>query len=119
MAAIHLTPRTEVIPSDVVTPYRQGAVLTIVAAFCTVTSLLFLLARLLIRWPWTKLFAKDDWATTAATVSHPLHMNVRGARRLEGRYTDLDCRRLTTSPGHGSHPSGRNLRSRTARSGYA
>lgn len=47
----------------------HGALVKVTAGFCTALSLLALVARLQIRWPWRSLFGKDDIVAVVATVS--------------------------------------------------
>ncbi|KAM0716068.1 hypothetical protein Q7P37_008582 [Cladosporium fusiforme] len=58
----------EVVPSTVVNDQDHGAVVTIAAAFGLVTIIIFLNVRLLIRWPWQRLFGIDDAAAAVASM---------------------------------------------------
>lgn len=59
---------TRVLPSQAVTPSDHGAVVKVVATFCTTMAMIFFLARLWVRWPWRELFGKDDWTVVFANV---------------------------------------------------
>jgi hypothetical protein len=57
-----------VVPSNLVNDRDHGALVTVTAALCIVFSLLFCLARLVVRWPWKRLLGRDDAVTGAALV---------------------------------------------------
>lgn len=59
----------EVPSTNAINDHDHGALVTVVAAFGLTCSLVFLIARLSTRWPWTSLFGIDDWAAVLATVS--------------------------------------------------
>jgi hypothetical protein len=47
---------------------HQGQKVTIIAALCLCFSAVVLATRLMIRWPWPRLFGLDDSAAIAASV---------------------------------------------------
>lgn len=47
---------------------HQGPKVIVTAALCLCFAAVFLATRLLIRWPWPKLFGLDDGAAIAASV---------------------------------------------------
>ncbi|KAF2716509.1 hypothetical protein K431DRAFT_307744 [Polychaeton citri CBS 116435] len=55
-------------PSDIVNGRDHGPLVTVAAGLFITCSLLFYGVRLLIRWPWTALFSRDDLAVTIATL---------------------------------------------------
>ena len=59
---------TTVTPSELVNPRNHGAIVTVAAALCIVFSLLFCVARLVVRWPWKRLLGRDDIVAGAALV---------------------------------------------------
>lgn len=65
---LHAFSPRDAVYSHVVNDRQHGALLRIAAAYCTTCTLLFLLARLWIRWPWHSLFGKDDVVAVVATV---------------------------------------------------
>ena len=50
---------------------HQGPKITVTAALCLCLAGVVLATRLLIRWPWPKLFGLDDGAAIAASVCNP------------------------------------------------
>lgn len=60
--------RRDVVTSTVVNESRQSALLSITVALGISYMLLFLGTRLLIRWPWSSLWGKDDTCIAVATV---------------------------------------------------
>jgi hypothetical protein len=50
---------------------HQGPKITVTAALCLCLAGVVLATRLLIRWPWRKLFGLDDGAAIAASVCSP------------------------------------------------
>jgi hypothetical protein len=64
-----LTSTATVHPSTVVNERNHGAIVTIAAALCLTCSLIFFIARYIVRWPWRQLVGKDDVAAGASQVS--------------------------------------------------
>lgn len=58
----------DVSPSTAINDNDHGAVIRVTAAFCAAITLLALIARLQIRWPWRSLFGRDDILAVVATV---------------------------------------------------
>lgn len=59
---------------------HQGPKVKVTAALCLCFAAVVIATRLLIRWPWRRLFGFDDGAATAASV-RPLAMDY--ARRID------------------------------------
>lgn len=51
-----------------ITDQQQGPLIKIFAALWLSIATIVLATRLLVRWPWRRLFGLDDYAATAATV---------------------------------------------------
>lgn len=52
----------------VITATDHSAFIFIATALCLVCTTLFLSARLVVRWPWSRSFGPDDWTTLSASV---------------------------------------------------
>lgn len=63
------TPPEGLSTSTAINDRDHGALVKVTAGFCTALSLLALVARLQIRWPWRNLFGKDDVVAVVASVS--------------------------------------------------
>ena len=79
-----------VVYSNVVNDRDHGALARIVAAFCTMITLVFFMAQLLVRWPWHSLFRKDDFVALGATVS-PIEVLFEGKIITEPAPAPIDC----------------------------
>lgn len=77
--------RRNVVPSTVVNDGSQGALLVITVGLGLSYMLLFLGTRVLIRWPWSILWGKDDTCVAVATVRT---MKPTGNQQRERNSTD-------------------------------
>lgn len=67
-----LDPRSTVSPSNVVNDRNHGAYVTVAAVLCLILSLLFVGARLIVRWPSKATLGRDDPIAPVALVLKPV-----------------------------------------------
>lgn len=72
-----LDPRSTVSPSDVVNSRNHGAYVTVAAVLCLILSLLFVGARLTVRWPSKATLGREDPVMPVALVFTTLLVRVR------------------------------------------
>lgn len=73
-----LQSRSTVQPSNLVNSRDHGAYVTVTAILCLIFSLLFVAARLSVRWPSKATLGRDDYVAPLALVSiPPLYIHVQ------------------------------------------
>lgn len=66
-----LHPRDDVEPSSVINDRNHGAYVIVAGILCVILSILFVLARLIVRWPSKATLGRDDYVAPIALVLHP------------------------------------------------